>query len=57
MKISDIFESGPFGWGSEKPPKKVVRSNNKPKKVKPSPYGYSKHPYQHRLVGEEKLKK
>lgn len=53
MRIIDIVESKPFGWGSENPPKAVVRSKNKPKVVKPSTGGYTKHPYKGQLVGED----
>ena len=53
MRIIDIVESKPFGWGSEKSPKTVVKSTSKPKIVPPTTSGFSKHPYQGKLVGEE----
>ena len=52
MKISNILETGPFGWGTEKRPSAVVSVSTKSKKVKPNTGGSSKHPYQGKLVGE-----
>ncbi len=51
MKINDVFESGPYGWGTEKQPKSVVSTTNKPKLTKPSRGGEQPHPYQGKLVG------
>ena len=53
MKLSELFETGPYGWGTEKQPKAVVRAGEKPEIVPPTTGGFSKHPYQNRLVGTD----